>query len=59
MSELKKCPFCGGDAAETQKGDNYVIVRCLSIMCRVRPSAVCYKDKSGVYDFSAWNGRAS
>jgi hypothetical protein len=58
MSELKPCPFCGGEAKETQTGKNYVIVRCMSLHCGVRPSAVCYKDKDdSAYDFWAWNLR--
>lgn len=55
--DLKPCPFCGGDATETQKGSNYVIVRCESLRCSVRPSAVCYDSGSG-YDFTIWNRRA-
>jgi hypothetical protein len=58
MSELKPCPFCGGEAKETQTGENYVIVRCMSLYCGVRPSAVCYKT-NGSYDFWAWNLRAT
>ena len=58
MSELKQCPFCGGDAEKTQTGDNFVIVRCLTIYCQSSPSSVCYKDDKGEYDFYPWNNRA-
>jgi len=57
MSELKPCPFCGGKAEETQTGDNYVIVRCSTLYCQPNPSAVCYKDDNGDYDFYPWNNR--
>lgn len=56
--ELLCCPFCGGEGTETQKGSNYVIVRCESLACGVRPSAVCY-EKEGGYDFWPWNNRAT
>ena len=58
LSELLCCPFCGGDATETQKGSNYVIVRCEYLGCFVRPSAVCYIEE-GNYNFMPWNHRAT
>ena len=57
MSKLKRCPYCGENGEETQTGENFVIVRCSDIWCRVRPSAVCYKHGGEDYDFSAWNTR--
>jgi hypothetical protein len=57
FSELLCCPFCGGKGSETQKGDNYVIVRCENLACSVRPSATCY-EKDGSYNFFPWNSRA-
>lgn len=59
MSELKYCPFCGGNAGIkwTDEARGMQSVGCLaeSMLCPT-PSIVAYK-VSGEFDYSFWNRR--
>ena len=53
MSELKPCPFCGGEAKfETHDGAACAVV-CQT--CRCGTSTVCFDD--GMQAVAAWNSR--
>ena len=48
MSELKPCPFCGGEAVNKQDGEPIYCGSCYSSM----PYGICEKDMIGL-----WNSR--
>ena len=59
MSELKPCPFCGGEAKSYVRdyGDtHYWRVSCSSDRCGVNPVTNVYHTESGAIE--AWNIRA-
>lgn len=60
MSDLKECPFCGGEAVVREDRKGFQIVGCkkLSMLCP-NPSIVVYKNGAGGYNYSPWNNRAS
>lgn len=61
MSELKPCPFCGGEAErETFKhayGHTMYYVQCSNKKCAVSPITSAYKAKGA--DIRAWNRRTN
>ena len=57
MSELKPCPFCGGEAKISAEnfGAKY-FVRCINIKnCLVRPFTISYSTEEEAVN--AWNRR--
>ena len=62
MAELKRCPYCGGEAVrDTVKAPHtsepWHYVRCGNPNCHVEPSTAAYKKQSGAT--KAWNRRAN
>ena len=59
MSELKECPFCGGEAEIRHEAKEFKIVGCkgISMLCP-NPSITVYDHGEG-YDYSPWNNRNS
>lgn len=59
MTELKSCPFCGGEAVydppHTEQGDYVDEVGCENIGCRVLPKSTCVSKETAI---TAWNTRA-
>ena len=55
MSELKPCPFCGGEATIEDNGD-FVDVSCKDMFCRGWTSCLEFKTKQQAIE--AWNRRA-
>ena len=54
MSELKPCPFCGGEARFETYGDAYCAVVCQS--CNCGTNTMSFDD--GMRAVAAWNRRA-
>lgn len=57
-TELKPCPFCGGEAELTFNGNDYVLwryVECLNPECKVQTQQ---KTQSKEQAAIAWNTRA-
>ena len=55
MAELKKCPFCGGEAKFLKNGAGCFQVYCDN--CEVRQYAYAHKDKEEAIE--SWNNRAT
>lgn len=60
MSELKECPFCGGEAIVREDRKGFQIIGCkkLSMLCP-NPSIVVYRKNESEYNYSPWNNRTS
>ena len=61
-SDLKPCPFCGGEALEfpypyyDKNSEDFRAVACFNPNCRVRPQTFYSKRDKAIND---WNRRAS
>jgi len=61
MAELKKCPYCGGEAKIIE--DNTIVeypqyqIRCKNVACTIRPKTNWHVDKQEA--IKHWNNRAS
>ena len=56
MENLKKCPFCGGDAIRHDNG-RWFQIGCGSVLsCKVRPKTDHYSNEEAA--IQAWNRRA-
>ena len=56
MIELKRCPFCGGEAKLLKiKITDEFYVRCTNGKCAVTPKTWIYKNK--IKAIAAWNNR--
>ena len=60
MSELKSCPFCGGEAkvlVDCEPKGTFEIIGCtkISMLCP-NPTMTVYR-KDGVFDYTYWNRR--
>lgn len=60
-TELKPCPFCGGDAKlrDTTYGNNIsaYVVRCGNVDCDVRPTTSYFRVRKDAIE--RWNRRAT
>ena len=60
MTELKPCPFCGGEARRVTvrhpSGHLQYAICCINEKCFVCPTTAAYKTKGA--DARAWNRRA-
>lgn len=62
MTELKPCPFCGGEATSIfgimidGKQSEWNVIKCKNPKCRIQPSTDWHKSKSVVV--REWNRRA-
>ena len=57
MSELKPCPFCGGEAKIDFNGIDYVLwkfVKCQNPECEVQTKQITQSDEQAI---AAWNTR--
>lgn len=65
MQELKRCPFCGGEAEYQQYGNEHVGVTKSSVICRSCAAQQVHKWKKYKYDLEfisqktvdGWNKR--
>ena len=58
MSELKRCPFCGGEAKLTKFkpfNEYEFFVECMNVSCAVIPKTWIYKTETEA--IVAWNNR--
>ena len=66
MKELKKCPFCGGEAEYTERGNQHIGIKETVVKCKRCNTKQVHKWMKMRFDFErieqltveAWNRRA-